>query len=81
VDHPTAVRIVQRVRHFAGDPHRLVHAELGLAIELVPQRLPFNEGHDVIQEPVRRPGIKKRQDVRMLQRSGGSDLDDKPVCA
>ena len=34
VDHAVAVRVVERVGHVGGDPHRLVDAELGLAIEL-----------------------------------------------
>jgi len=36
MDHAVRVRIVQRVGDVARDLHRLVHAELRLAVELVP---------------------------------------------
>jgi len=34
VDHPAAVRVVQRVRHLPGDAHRLLHAQLRLRFSL-----------------------------------------------
>jgi hypothetical protein len=66
MDHAMPVRIVQRVGHVARDPDRLVHAKLRLSVQLVPERLPFNKGHDVVEEPVRGSRIERRQDVRML---------------
>ncbi|CAN5760520.1 hypothetical protein BH23GEM3_BH23GEM3_00470 [soil metagenome] len=51
VDDTLVVRVLQRVRYFGGNGHRLVNAELLLAIELLPERFPLHIRHDVIQEP------------------------------
>ena len=75
------VRVLKGVEDFARDPHRLVHAELGLAVELVAQRLALDEGHDVKEKAVRRSRVEQRQDVRVLQRRRGLDLDDEPLGA
>ncbi len=79
VDHAVPVRVVERVGHLARDAHGLVHAELRFAVQLVANRLAFDEGHDVEQERVRRAGVEERQDVRMLQRCRGLDLDHEPL--
>ena len=74
VDHPVAVRVVQRVGHLGGDPHRLVDAELRLAVQLVADRLALDVGHDVVEEAVGLARVEQRQDVRVLQCGGGLDL-------
>src|SRR5687767_2867937 len=51
VNDTLVVRVLQHVRYLGGNLHRLVDAELLLAIELLSQRLPFYIGHDVKQEP------------------------------
>jgi hypothetical protein len=86
VHHPVAVGIVERIRHFGRDSHGLVHAQLLLAIEAGAERLAFDVRHDVVQEvvvPVRRsagsPAVEQRQDVGVLQRRGGLDLDHEPL--
>ena len=81
VDDAVLVRVVERVDHFARDAHRLVDAELRLAIELLAQRLALDVGHDVEQESVGRAGIEQRQDVRMLQRRRRLDLLHEPLGA
>ena len=81
VDHSVPMCVVQRVRDLARDPYRLVHTQLRLPVQLLPQRLALDEGHDVVQEPVRRSRIEQRQDVRMLQRRRGLDLLDEPLGA
>ncbi len=50
VDDTLVVRVLQCVRDLGGNVHRLVDAELLLAIELLPERLPFHVRHDVVQE-------------------------------
>ncbi len=47
-----AVRVVEGVGDGGGDAHRLVDAELGLAIQLVAERLAVDVRHDVVQESV-----------------------------
>ena len=61
--------------YYAGDPHRLLDAELGLAVELLAQRFALDVRHHVEQEAVGRAGVEQRQDVGMLERGGGLDLD------
>ena len=75
------VRVLQRVGDVDRDSHRLVHAELGFAIELVAERLALDERHDVVQESVGRPRIEQWQDVWMLQRRRRLDLDHEPFSA
>ncbi len=81
VDHAVAVGVVERIGHRDGDPDRLVHAQLGLAVELRAQRLAVDERHDVEEEAVGGAGIEERQDVGVLQRRGGRDLLDEPLGA
>ena len=52
VNDALAMGVVQRVGHVGGDPHRLVDAELGLAVELVAEGLAVDERHDVEEEAV-----------------------------
>ena len=62
------VRVVERVGDLARDAHRVVDRELLLALEPLAQRLALDEGHDVVEQPVRpSPRVEQRQDVRMLQ--------------
>jgi hypothetical protein len=67
VDHPVLVGILERAGHVGRDAHRVLHAELRLAVELRPQRLAVDERHHIIEETVGGAGIEEGQDVRMLQ--------------
>ncbi len=73
------MRVVERVGDLRGDPHRLLHAELLLAVERRAERLALDEGHHIVEEPVGGAAVEEREDVRMLQRGGGLDLDHEPV--
>jgi hypothetical protein len=82
------VRVLQRVRYVSGNLHRLVDAELLLAIELLPQRFPFYIRHDVKQEPsiaavcrCRAAAVVQRQNVRVLESRRGLDFLQEPVGA
>ena len=79
VDHAVAVRVVQRVGDVGRDAHRLVDAQLLLAIELGAQRLALDVGHHVVQEAIGGAGVEQGQDVGVLERGGGLDLLDEPV--
>jgi hypothetical protein len=81
VDDPVPVRVVQRVRHVAGDAHGFLDTELTLPAQLVTQRLAVNERHDVEQKSVGRAGVEQGQDVGMLERRRGLDLLDEPLGA
>jgi hypothetical protein len=74
VDHPVPVGVVERVGHLPRDPDRLVHAELGFAIELGTEGFAVDERHDVEEEAIRRTAIEQGQDVWMLERRRGGDL-------
>ncbi len=75
------VRVLKGVEDFSRDAHRLVHAELRLAIQLLAQRLALNERHDVEQKAIRSAAVEQRQDVRMLERRGRRDLLHEPIGA
>ena len=81
VDDAVAVGVVERVGDVRRDAHRLVHAELGLAVELRAERLAVDERHDVVEEPVRRARVEERKDVRVLERRRGGDLVHEPLGA
>jgi len=81
VDHPPPVGVVQRVRHLGGDPHGLVDRELGVAVELAPQRLALDVGHDVVQEAGGLAGVEEGEDVGVLELGGGGDLLHEPLGA
>ena len=61
--------------------HRLVHAELSVAVELRAQRFAVHERHDVIEEAVGLAAVEERENVRMLQVGRGTDLHQKPLGA
>ncbi len=68
------VRVVERVGHLPGDPHRLVHAELRFPVQPAAQRFALDVRHDVEEEAVGGAGVEERQDVRVLELGGGGDL-------
>ncbi len=81
MDDAVPMRVVERVGHLARDAHRLVDAELRLAVELLAKRLALDVGHDVERQSVGRAGVEQRQDVRMLERRRRLDLDGEPLGA
>ena len=81
VDHPAAMRIVERAGDLVGDPDRVGDRQLLLARQPVAERLPVDVRHDVEEKGVGRPRIEERQDVRMLQVRRGLDLGEEPLGA
>ena len=81
VDHPLAVGVVERPGDGTGEFHRLVDAELLLAVQLGPERLALDVGHDVEQHAAGVPGVVEREDVRMAEPRGDLDLAEKALAA
>jgi hypothetical protein len=81
MDDAVPVGVVQRVGHRHSDLDGLVDAELGVAVELASERLAVDERHDVVEEAVGGARIEQRQDMRVLQRRRGLDLDHEPLGA
>jgi hypothetical protein len=79
VDEPVTVGVVERVRDFAGDPHRLVDRELMFARHPRAQRLPIDIRHHVEQQPVRLPRVVQREDVRVREVHRDLDLAAEPL--
>jgi hypothetical protein len=50
MNHPAAVRIAQRLGHFAGELEGLFQGKLPLALQPVAEGLALDEGHDVEEE-------------------------------
>ena len=67
------MRVPERLGDLLRQIDRFIDRELLLAIQLVAQRRPFDEGHRVEQPPVRLARIEDADDVRVLQ--GATDLD------
>jgi hypothetical protein len=74
VDDPAAVRIVERLGRLEGDPHRVGHRQLTLALEPGAQRLALHVGHHVPEESVGLAGVEERQDVGVLELRSELDL-------
>jgi hypothetical protein len=79
VHHAVSVRVVEGVRHFAAERERLVQVEVVLAPEAVPERLPFDVGHDIVQETSSLARVMEREDVRMSQAGGQLDFTEKAL--
>jgi hypothetical protein len=96
VDDPLAVGVLERVGDFAGDPERLVHRELLLALQPVAERLALHEGHGVEEvlgdQAIGRLGdwvdrrsegaaVEQGEDVGMMQAGRQRDLTQEPLTA
>ena len=73
VHHTLPVRVVERVRHLAREPQRLVDWKLAFPIESVAKRKSLDVRHDIVHQAIRFSGVEQREDVRMRQL--GSELD------
>ena len=65
----------------AGDSHRVVERELLLAVESAPERLAFDERHDVVQDAIGLARIVQREDVRVLEVGREPNLPEEPLGA
>jgi hypothetical protein len=65
VDYPVRVRVLERVDDGGGDVDGFVDRELLLAVEPRPQRLPIDEGHHVVVQPLGFTRIEQRKEVRV----------------
>ena len=78
------VGVLQRLGRLASDPERVLHRQLSLPPNPLPQRLALDEGHGEPEER-RRPGagdlagIVHREDVGVLQPRGQPDLALEPL--
>ena len=79
--HAVFVSVVGRVGHLLRDGDRVLHTELLLTVELVPQRLSLHVGHHVEDEPVRFAGVEEREDVWVLQVGRRLDLGQEALGA
>ena len=73
------VSVAQRIRHLSGKLQRVPNRQLLLAHQPIPQRLPFDIRHHVVEEASSLTGVVQRQDVRVSQPSGDLDLAEEPV--
>jgi hypothetical protein len=81
VDHAVLVRVFERARHRHREAYRLVHGQLLLAVQAIPERLAFHERHHVEEEAGGLAGVVQRQDVRVLEVGGGLDLGQEALAA
>ena len=71
----------QGVADFADDVEGFVNRQLAVSCEPIAKRFSFDVRHDVEQQPRSLTAVEQGQDVRVLERRGGLDLDPKPVGA
>ena len=81
VDYPVPVGVVERGRHFGGNPDGVGHRELFLPGEPVAHRFPLHVWHDIEEKAVGLPAVEEREDVGMLEVGGGLDLAQEPLGA
>ena len=77
--HAVLMRMRERVHHLAQNPHGVVHRELAVLGEPLPQGLAFHVRHDVIEEALCLARVQEREDVGMLQLGGDFDLAEEAV--
>jgi hypothetical protein len=75
------VRIRQRVRHLPCDAKRLRERKRAVAAEALAQRAVRDVRHDVVQRDAHVPRVEERQDVRMVQAGGDTDLPQEAIGA
>jgi hypothetical protein len=78
VHHPARVRHGERAGHVAQNADGVHHRQRP-ARETCSQRLPFNEGHEEVRQPIELAGIEHRDDERMLQRCRRTDFAPKAL--
>jgi hypothetical protein len=79
VDDAPGVGVGERVGDLLEQPHGLVDGKLSHAVEPRPQRFALYERHDVVEEPLGRPGIVERENVGVLHLGDDMDLAGEPV--
>jgi len=62
------------VENFLDGSHRVGDRERTVPIDALRERFTLTEGHHVVQEPVSRPGVMQRHDVRVSQIRGDANL-------
>jgi hypothetical protein len=79
VDDTARVRVAEGRRDATRDPHGLVHRELLLALDAIPEGLALHERHHIEEEARRGPRIEEREEVGMLEVRGDLDLAQEPL--
>jgi hypothetical protein len=81
VNDPFAMRVIESIRDFLGEHHRIIDGELSLAVEQTAKRFAFHERHYVVELTVSLARVEQRQYVRMLQRRRNPDFRQKSLGA
>ena len=81
VDHPSRMGVTQRIGDFARDLDRIGDRERPLAAELVAQRFPLDQRHDIEQEPAGFARVIEGEDVGMAEFGGGFDFAEESLRA
>ena len=79
MDHPLAVRVIERARYLLGDAQGRIERELLLPLELRPERLAADVRDDVEQEAIGFARVDQGEDVGMVEPGGDGDLPEKPL--
>ena len=81
MDDVVAMRVIERLGHLMRDLHGVDHRQRLLPREALPQRIAFDERHDVEQQPAGLAVVVQLEDVGMLQAGGDLDLAQKALGA
>src|SRR5690349_10535380 len=74
MDHPTAVRICERIDDVVEHPNDVRDAESAVALDGDAKRLALDVRHRVVQDAIPFAGGEQGYDVRMMQLRGELDL-------
>jgi hypothetical protein len=65
VHHTEPMRVLERLRDLRRDADRILHRQLVLPVQSVPQAFPLHVRHHVEEEAAGLAGVEEREDVRM----------------
>ena len=74
-----SMRVVERTGDLTCNAHGIDNWQLSFTFQSRAQRFACHQRHDVVQQSVGVARVEQRQDVRMLQPSGGADLAQEPL--
>jgi hypothetical protein len=79
VHDAVAVRVPQGVRRLGLDREGVLERQRTFPGQAIAQRLAFDVGHDVVEEPAGIAGVVQRENGGMLQSGGDADFAQEPL--
>jgi hypothetical protein len=81
MDDAERVRVTERIGDVTHDANHIIDGELSFAVQALTQRLPFDIGHRVVQQPVGLSDQQNGHDVGMMHARRQLNLASEPLDA